>query len=346
MNKAVVILVVAVAAVAASAQDVGPVTPADVYAVVDCEIGASETIEGSDATFNIACVQEVDGYPPSSAQATVTDKPILSESGFAVIGPRSGDFQDYAVSQINYRGFFRVEMVGVPPFAPDFAPLLWVTQGQAVIEGTGNFQAWTQFLNEFGTSVATYLIPENLSFARLRPFMVGVGYDAPFDLFAECFVTAQESAESSCHYDAAAFPLLDQARFDATYGDESFRLSDYYVVRYSPGLEVVPDMDEDSVMDGGDNCTFVKNARQRDTDNDGFGNRCDADFNNDCIVNVVDLGLLRAGFFSSDPLLDLNGDDQVDAADLGLMRTMFYRAPGPSAATIDCRPPVTSIGSP
>ena len=41
------------------------------------------------------------------------------------------------------------------------------------------------------------------------------------------------------------------------------------------------------------------NASQLDTDADGFGNACDGDFNNDCIVNFVDLGDLKSAFFQT-----------------------------------------------
>lgn len=91
------------------------------------------------------------------------------------------------------------------------------------------------------------------------------------------------------------------------------------------------DSDNDDVGDDVDNCTLVANAGQVDANADGFGNACDADLSNDCIVNVVDLGLLRNAFFSSDAEADLNSDGVVNVVDLGLMRTAFFDAPGPSA---------------
>ncbi|MGB5471915.1 MAG: hypothetical protein WBQ78_00375, partial [Gammaproteobacteria bacterium] len=45
------------------------------------------------------------------------------------------------------------------------------------------------------------------------------------------------------------------------------------------------DTDSDTVDDAIDNCTLVANADQRDTNGDGFGNVCDADFNNNGIVD-------------------------------------------------------------
>ncbi len=91
------------------------------------------------------------------------------------------------------------------------------------------------------------------------------------------------------------------------------------------------DTDADGVDYSLDNCRAIANADQRDTDNDGIGNVCDADLNNDCIVNAVDLGLFRLRFFSNDPDADFNGDGVVNAVDLGQLRLAFFTAPGPSA---------------
>lgn len=91
------------------------------------------------------------------------------------------------------------------------------------------------------------------------------------------------------------------------------------------------DTDGDGVSDLTDNCLAVPNADQDDGDADGFGNVCDTDLSNDCITNVVDLGLLRTVFFSDDAAADFNSDGVVNVADLGVMRATFLRPPGPSA---------------
>lgn len=111
-------------------------------------------------------------------------------------------------------------------------------------------------------------------------------------------------------------------------------------VGYQPAINPFqPDTDGDAVPDEADNCSVVANGpndaptagpAQNDTDGDGFGNRCDGDFNNDCIVNPLDLGILRSVFFSVAPDADLNGDGIVNPIDLGLFRTLFFGAPGPS----------------
>ncbi|MFK8017401.1 MAG: YCF48-related protein [Gammaproteobacteria bacterium] len=90
------------------------------------------------------------------------------------------------------------------------------------------------------------------------------------------------------------------------------------------------DVDGDGQLDTQDNCLFIANPDQRDSNGDGFGNRCDGDLNNDGLTNVLDLGLLRSVFFTSDADADINGDGTVNVQDLGLFRTLFFLPPGPS----------------
>lgn len=99
------------------------------------------------------------------------------------------------------------------------------------------------------------------------------------------------------------------------------------------------DSDGDGVVDRGDNCVLVANGptipdaggfSQRDTDGDGFGNVCDADINNDCIVNATDLASMKINFFSSESNTDLNGDGFVNASDLGILKAMYFGPPGSS----------------
>ncbi len=102
-----------------------------------------------------------------------------------------------------------------------------------------------------------------------------------------------------------------------------------------------PDSDGDGVQDSLDNCVEAANATQCDTDFDGIGNRCDADFNNDCVVNVIDLGIMRSLYFMPHTVADLNCDGVTNSAtviDLGLLRTMFLQPVGRSGLANDCQP--------
>ncbi len=95
------------------------------------------------------------------------------------------------------------------------------------------------------------------------------------------------------------------------------------------------DDDGDGVAGRFDNCSQLANADQIDADNDGFGNACDADLDNNCVINVGDLGLFRSVFFTDDPVADFNGDGNVGIFDLGVMRSTFFGPPGPSGLA-DC----------
>ena len=86
-----------------------------------------------------------------------------------------------------------------------------------------------------------------------------------------------------------------------------------------------------------DNCTLDANADQRDTDGDGFGNMCDADFTNDCKVNFMDLATLKSAFFQPGATdTDMDGNGQTDYADLGLLKGDFFLPPGPSGVPNAC----------
>ncbi len=96
------------------------------------------------------------------------------------------------------------------------------------------------------------------------------------------------------------------------------------------------DADLDGVRDLDDNCIDVPNPDQLDGDGDGYGNLCDGDFNDDCVVNAIDLGIFKSVFFTSNGIADFNGDGIVNAIDLGFFKTRFFEQPGPSSNTDVC----------
>jgi len=114
----------------------------------------------------------------------------------------------------------------------------------------------------------------------------------------------------------------------------------------SPGTwsivtEIAPDQDSDGdgLFDTEDNCTAVANGpdltdlggnSQLDTDGDGFGNYCDADFNNDGTVNFVDLAELKAAFGTAEANVDMDGNGFVNFGDLAIFKAGFGKPPGPS----------------
>lgn len=100
------------------------------------------------------------------------------------------------------------------------------------------------------------------------------------------------------------------------------------------------DSDGDGIDDNFDNCTLVFNPEQHDSDHDFKGNMCDADFNNDQVINTIDLGILRDNFFTDNALTDINADGITNVADLGLLKAMYFEVPGPTGADPN-QPPCT-----
>ncbi|MBT8132563.1 MAG: thrombospondin type 3 repeat-containing protein, partial [Gammaproteobacteria bacterium] len=97
------------------------------------------------------------------------------------------------------------------------------------------------------------------------------------------------------------------------------------------------DQDSDSVGDVCDNCLLEANPDQCNTNagtgagQDQIGNVCDADLNNDGIVNSFDLSIMRSNFGASGVNdSDITCDGIVNSFDLSEMRTDFGQAPGPS----------------
>lgn len=91
----------------------------------------------------------------------------------------------------------------------------------------------------------------------------------------------------------------------------------------------LPDTDNDGCTDADDNCVTTSNPLQLDTDCDGIGNACDADFNNDGQVNTADFVAFVLG--STNTLFDIappfNGVSDLD--DQAAILAFFQVAPGP-----------------
>jgi FtsP/CotA-like multicopper oxidase with cupredoxin domain len=111
--------------------------------------------------------------------------------------------------------------------------------------------------------------------------------------------------------------------------DDVLDSADNCVMAANPGQQDTGD-GGDGVGDACDNCINVANADQRDTDSDGYGNACDADFNQNGVVDSTDLSDLKTALRSTAPDQDLNGNGVVDSTDYSIAKGYLRQPPGPS----------------
>jgi Thrombospondin type 3 repeat len=123
-----------------------------------------------------------------------------------------------------------------------------------------------------------------------------------------------------------------------------------YAMSASAGA--VTDGDGDLVPDQFDNCSTVANGpnqttNQVDSDLDGYGNRCDTDYNNDLNTTAGGDFSVFLSTFNTSSLgeTDHDGNGSITAADFSVFLSKFTSppgAPGPSglacAGTEPCTP--------
>jgi hypothetical protein len=116
----------------------------------------------------------------------------------------------------------------------------------------------------------------------------------------------------------------------------------------------VGDLDGDGIDDSCDNCLSAAfpNPDQTDTDVDGFGNVCDADFDQNGFAGATDFFALRLAFAAVlggaayRPEIDMSGgagvaDGVIGGPDFFRLFAMFGSPPGPSGLACSGAPPCT-----
>jgi hypothetical protein len=103
-----------------------------------------------------------------------------------------------------------------------------------------------------------------------------------------------------------------------------------------------PDDDGDGISDGLDNCSVDENPDQDDTDLDGCGNLCDADYDQSGVVGAGDFGPFTIAFnttsfdfchFEPIPGGVSPPNCVVGVDDFGFFTETFNTVPGPSGTT-------------
>ncbi len=260
-------------------------------------------------------------------------------------------------SQVTTQNFALYPFCAIFSDDMETAEVPWTAQGNwartSSDANSGSFSYTDSPGGEYGNNVIASLISPALDLSQIGTISLDFASlcdtEATYD-FCNVDISRDGSEwEQVASYDGLSSSFVDrsltitslagaaaaQVRFrftsDVTVTEDGWYVDDVVVRGAGAQCVTTTDLDGDGVSDMLDNCTNVVNADQQDTNGDGFGNACDADLNNDNIVNVVDLGILRTLFFQSGALdSDFNGDGVTNVVDLGLMRTMFFQPPGPS----------------
>ncbi|MCP3950731.1 MAG: hypothetical protein GY697_00700 [Desulfobacterales bacterium] len=125
-----------------------------------------------------------------------------------------------------------------------------------------------------GDSCVDYLLDDlNSQFSKV--------FSAAFsEMLGMMQIPAYYTQQGDAKIPAAATPLTPKNNLSL-----SGRVSSLAQLEYNLG----PDTDEDTIVDVFDNCDLDPNLNQQDTDQDGEGDACDTDDDNDGIIDINDL---------------------------------------------------------
>ncbi len=274
------------------------------------------------------------------ASASGADEVTLINDGFVSGGPAT------------FQGGFISGEIGAARFVPDIPCPCVLTRVTLLFGGSTESRdmgllVWDDpgGLDQPGTLLFTgdvTLQGANDAFSEidlsLAPIIVEGPFRVGFEFGHSGFPALATDVDGTIDADAnfiealvGGIPFWFQSAFLGVQGD--------FIIRATIDNFQVTDTDGDGVGDSEDNCTVAANPDQRDTDADGFGNACDPDFDNNCVVNAIDLGVFKSVFFTANADADFNGDGLVNAIDLGILRTLFFNEPGPSGLPNVCEAP-------
>lgn len=186
-------------------------------------------------------------------------------------------------------------------------------------------------------STVRLLEAANLDLAQgvAEVYLFGLGYGEPCARYGEAGLRIHEGS-------TLILGGLDLYAFD---GVECVYINDLFpgagddpnVIAYDEGsILLYGDLDEDEVWDPDDNCLVVANADQEDPDGDGYGLACDADYNQDAVVDEVDFEIFKASYLSREgddrysEAIDHDGSGRIHLRDFIAFKALQRAGPGPS----------------
>jgi hypothetical protein len=195
---------------------------------------------------------------------------------------------------------------------------------------TGQVAGQSQYGDDTLSADLTYAPYQEQVLAITRPCDDGKDNDGDFLVDANdpgCFGEGDLSEEPACSdgIDNDADGQIDGGDADCSEASD---------------LLEAPDADGDLVADHDDNCSETANPDQYDANLDGYGNACDADYNDDGVVGLPDFARLANAFGTVqghpdfDPAVDVNGDGVIGLPEYGFLGSAFGGTPGPSG--LDC----------
>jgi len=207
---------------------------------------------------------------------------------------------------------------------------LLVTNSDSGNDGIERYDLAGNFLGFFAQSdgINSFDFLQQLNVRTSSTNLLGGGFSVPSGVFE--FLSDGTSLGIVAGLDFGPRAAYELGNGEILWTNGAFIRSDATIYleggsyRFVSPTSVIADGDGDGIADSADNCIAAANADQRDTDGDGIGNLCDADLNQDCRVQSVDLGVLKSVYFTSDPNADFNGDGIVNSTDLGIFKAQFF----------------------
>jgi hypothetical protein len=296
-----------------------------------------------------AWAQDVSRAPPFAEPPLVTDRIVPAATGTVSLLPELGLFRRAPVGDAIQSHYFRTTAVN-REFRRGFLEF-------SIPAFSGTLESATLVLTEQRARTTFPKPPDRHELSHYdADLVVSTGdYDTPTSPLAE-FETDANSVEQRFSFDVTALTNTYKGRnlglriklaVDPDYFGEGSRGSGVQInpqgsparivlVRSGTTEPLDPDSDEDGVPYAQDNCTLEPNPGQCDSDEDGYGNHCDGDLNNNGVTNARDGVILRnlLGVDTPGPRFsigDFNCDGVVNEnQDTTLFRPMLGQPPGPS----------------